>query len=113
MLWGSALDGKTFPILPPHLASTIRCGKNLARWKERRAILVRQRDITLRRLDLGFYRRASKGERRVDLLNARINGCNKVIDALEVADAHEEFVPKHEIAKLAKRRKRCPQRKQV
>jgi len=92
MLWGSALDGKTFPILPPHLASTIRCGKNLARWKERRA---------------------SKGERRVDLLNARINGCNKVIDALEVADAHEEFVPKHEIAKLAKRRKRCPQRKQV
>jgi len=88
--WGQALDGvRGSPVMPSHL-TTHRCGRDLQRWQERRVILIRQRDMTLRRLTLGLHPEPPKANRRLNRLNAAINVCNDAIDTLEVALAHPE-----------------------
>lgn len=71
--------------------STVGCGDHLDRWEERRAILIAQRGYRLEQLRLVRFLK-SKGvphlsnidrmERPVDALNAKIEECNRMIEAL-------------------------------
>lgn len=107
MNWGEAINGKYgVPILPTHLASTTRCGKNIERWQARRAIIIRQRNVLLKKLQLGLGVN-TRLEARVDRCDERIEACNRVIDALVVAEAHpEEPVDHYEVARVAKKKRK-------
>lgn len=105
--WGKAIDGKQgVPVLPPHLVSTTRCGKSLQRWKARRSIIVRQRDVLLKKYHLGLFLDKARHEDRIDRVNERIDACNRVIDLLEVAQAHEERVDHYEVVRVSRKKKR-------
>ena len=86
----TACDGaQGHPILPACL-STVRCGRRVERWLARCEILVRQRDLVLRRLELGIHPEPSRAERRLDRLHAAIDACAEAVDLLEVAAAPPE-----------------------
>ena len=78
-----------YPKIPQNL-STIRAGNVLARWKERRTIIIQQRGILLAELKTvapltfisGVQRVKSGLVGRIDTLTARIDECNEVIDSL-------------------------------
>ena len=74
----TACDGaQGHPILPACL-STVRCGRRVERWLARCEILVRQRDLVLRRLELGIHPEPSRAERRLDRLHAAIDASDGV-----------------------------------
>lgn len=95
---GGAARGVTvsaYPKIPMHL-STVRAGDRSGRWRERRAILVAQRDIRQRwyaRLtELAIEGAPVSVARRntgaaIDTLNRRIDECNEALDALAALPA--------------------------
>lgn len=114
--WGTGLDGvRGVPIIP-RILSTVRCGKSLERWKARRTILVRQRDLTERRVILGLE--TAKTHKAWARQNELIEASNRAIDLLEeaaeVQAAHPEErirVRFQEVRKVAKRRPKAVGRK--
>lgn len=95
----------SYPKLPGHL-STVRAGNRVARWTERRSVLVAQRDLRLRwyaRLtDLLVEGAAVSQARRnmaraVDTLNGRINECNDALDALRATDPLAFVRPRRQV----------------
>jgi len=93
-----------YPKIPDHL-STIRSGNRQERWRERRAILIAQRDIRQRwyarmteLLCEGApvtWARKSTGS-SIATLNARIQECNDTLDAMGTVDQAAFLRPRRE-----------------